>query len=208
MPFGEDVYERTDPLTWYTEKTPGAYGVIQCKRGLVRRANDHNLIINPKFSSENLTYGAQAEELCKAVQTALGISPDGKIGPATMRALFKPDLFKAAMGQNVDPEIVCKLISLESGFNPSAFNPAPYGSAYANGTCDKGIGQKNGLPSDDTYFDVIVALSYTARRIAQAIQKFGGDVEVAIASYNVGEGGATTYRAGRDYVAKFDQQTC
>lgn len=206
MPFGEDVFQNNGVS--YTKGTPAAFGCIEVKRMLARRARDLGVAIPTGFSAESPTFGVRAAELCAAVQPKLQLAADGVCGPDTMRVGFKYDLRTAAQAVGLDFELICKLISLESGFNPSAYNPAPYGETYANGTNDKGIGQKNGSPSDDAYWNVLTAFAYSCDRLSGAMQRFGGQVDVAIASYNVGNGGAFYYEKGRDYIAAWERQVC
>lgn len=197
------IYKKTIPLTFFDAGTPHAYGVVEVKRGLKRRAAELGIAIDPKFNSENYTFGAQAEALCIAVQQGLGVSPaDGAVGPTTARAIFKIDLFNAAEAADVDRNLICKMVSLESNFDPAATN-----GPYSNGTMDKGIVEKNGSQDDDSYFDVLKSLKYIADRMAGAISKFG-EVDVAIASYNVGEGGAGYYKKARDYIEDVNRQSC
>jgi len=207
MPFGQDIYKNDG--TKYRAGTPAAFGCVEVKLMLERRAAG-TIPIPEGFDAHTLTFGKQAEQLCASVQAALGLKADGQCGPSTMREGFKPDLQFAAQRVGMKLETICKLISLESNFNPSAFNPAPWPSSYPNGSRDRGIAQINTQTgvADPIAFNVRAAFEYAAGRLSDAIESQDGDLDVAIASYNVGTLGASYYERGRDYVKLYHQQKC
>jgi hypothetical protein len=160
------------------------------------------------FKADVLTFGSQAEKLCASIQAAYGLKSDGQCGPTTMFAGFKLDLQPIAQAAGLEFETIAKLVMLESRFNPSAYNPAPYPSVYPNGTRDRGPTQINTASGieDAKAFDALFAFDYSCDRLAQALQHFDNQLDVAIASYNVGNGGAFYYQKGRDYWNLYQKQ--
>lgn len=193
----EVIYRKTTPLTYFDAGSPHGYGVIAVKRALKRRANDYAIIVDPKFNSENLTFGAQAEALCRSFQDVLGLNKDGAIGPDTARELFRKDVLNAASDVDFPSEVLGQLLDLESDFDPGATN------VNTDGTRDRGIAMLNDNANPDVddkeAFDPMFAIPRAARGLRNNLDLLD-DLPAAVASWNVGLGGAKTYLRARRYI--------
>lgn len=143
----------------------------------------------------NGLYGAQTEQGIWTFQRRLAdpnITPWGGVGRETSKALFLPWL-KAIVTQ-VNWTVVCGLIENESAWDPGAVG-------YVDPT-DLGLAQINGPNHPDLTerqrFDPAVAFAFVQTYIVNALKALGGNMRDAIASYNLGLGGADAWiKAGR-----------
>jgi hypothetical protein len=80
VPFGEGSYKNDG--TVYTAGTPGAYGVVECKRMLERRAKEKKVPIPPGFKAAS---GYRLTASVAPARCALASSPT-YARPASRRA--------------------------------------------------------------------------------------------------------------------------
>ncbi len=107
---------------------------------------------------------------------------------------------KAADTYNLSAELIASIIRAESNFQPDAVSPAG-----AQGLMQLMPATARELGVTDP-FDVQQNIDGGARYIRQMLDRFGGDVKLALAAYNAGPGtverydGDVPYRETRNYV--------
>jgi len=107
-----------------------------------------------------------------------------------------------AQGQQLDPYLVASLIRQESEFSPSVVSKAnAYGLMQLLPSTGKGLAKKIG----DKHFSTAELLSPTTNLqlgtidLRLSIDRYGGQVEYALAAYNAGDGPVRTWIAMNDY---------
>lgn len=125
----------------------------------------------------------------------------GNIGPSSPAEL-RPMIESAARRNGIDPQLFESLVAQESGFNPQARSKSgAMGLTQLMPSTAKGLGVTNP-------FDAAQSLEGGAKYLSQMIQKFGGNVELALAAYNAGPGavekynGIPPYSETQNYVKK------
>ncbi len=102
--------------------------------------------------------------------------------PSFVPDQYKAPVFKAAVGQDLPPQLLASALRQESGFDPNAVSPK---GAQGIGQFMPPTAREMGL-SDP--FNPQQAIPASAAYLRQNIDKFGGSVPQGVAAYNAGPG--------------------
>lgn len=157
--------------------TARAYGIIALKKELIYNGFSKGIV--PDLPA----YGDAVRNRAKDFQLATtGLLGDGVIGPKTALALFHKRIKEQQDLYEIPDDLVCKQISLESGFDPAAtgtVDPRDRGLPQINSGAHPEI-------TDSKAFDPAFSIPWTAKYLANNISLLGGDVVAAVAAHNVG----------------------
>jgi soluble lytic murein transglycosylase-like protein len=115
---------------------------------------------------------------------------------------YKPLIIKAAYRYNVEPAIIKAIIMAESGFNPKAVS-----KVGARGLMQLMPRTARSLGVEDS-FKPAHNIDAGVRYFRQLLDKFDGEVELALAAYNAGSfnvrkyGGIPPFKATKFYINK------
>jgi soluble lytic murein transglycosylase len=103
---------------------------------------------------------------------------------------------------SLDPYLVASLIRQESEFNAGAISPAnAYGLMQLLPSVGKSLAKKHGLKGFSTsqLLDPTINLELGTIYLKQAIDRYGGQIEYALAAYNAGDTPVRQWLASNDY---------
>lgn len=112
------------------------------------------------------------------------------------------DLVANATKNNLDPYLVASLIRQESEFNPSAVSPAnAYGLMQLLPSVGKSLAKKSGIRKLDArqLLNPTTNLEIGTINLRQVLDRFGGQVEYALAAYNAGDTPVRQWLSSNDY---------
>lgn len=178
--------------TGQTVDDPNTYAVHQAvkayQRALTRRTG-HPLTVDGVFGqvTSNLVTSFQKKH------PEVGVW--GGIGPDTSKALLYPDLVKEVEKQNFSHlNVVSGIIKTESFWDAGAvgyLDETDFGLAQINGPAHPSLSDAKRLKPKTSFKFVI-------NYVRNALNQFNNDLELTIASYNLGIGGARVWNsAGR-----------
>jgi soluble lytic murein transglycosylase len=171
-------------------------------------------------SSTSAEWGALAQaeifvsygELTRALQSMKhsGISfftlPIDQVPAIYWRLLFPQPYWKELLADSgvnsLDPYLVASLIRQESEFNAGAVSPAnAYGLMQLLPSVGKSLAKKHGIKgfSTNQLLDPTINLELGTINLKQAVDRYGGQVEYALAAYNAGDTPVRQWLASNDY---------
>lgn len=180
------------------EKTPEAWAMLAIKTEIV-----YNGIPQGGMDTTDPTFGKGTDEKVREFQASqAGLDVDGIIGPWTAHRLFRKRVLEVEKKLALPQGMLCKLKSLESSDDPAALSDDKH---------DRGPVQINDLShpqvSDKDCYNPSFCFLWAGQYLRSAydgIRTVDGqkDWDLALASYNVGWGGARRWdRAGRPRTA-------
>jgi soluble lytic murein transglycosylase-like protein len=100
---------------------------------------------------------------------------------------FDPMIHKVAKQEGIDPALLRSLISVESGFDPVAISPkGAMGLMQLMPETAKRLGVNNAFHPEEN-------LEAGARHLRTLMEKYEGDLQLALAAYNAGEKAVEAY---------------
>jgi hypothetical protein len=161
--------------------TQEGYGILAVKREL-------DFLGYPGLDVDSLVIGNAASRAIIDFQRKHGLDPDGVVGPLTGRQLYKLRIGQLEAKHGVPDDLACKIVGLESAFDPAAIgvsDPADHGIVQINATAHPTITLAEA-------YDPAFALEYLAAGLQATYAKLH-DWDCAVASWNVGGGGASDW---------------
>lgn len=132
--------------------------------------------------------------------------PFDQVPPVYWHLLFPQpywsELVSNSTKNNLDPYLVASLIRQESEFNASAVSPAnAFGLMQLLPSVGKSLAKKHGIRKFDAreLLNPSVNLELGTVNLRQVLDRFGGQVEYALAAYNAGDTPVRQWLASNDY---------
>lgn len=130
--------------------------------------------------------GGPSASLTVAAQSGESASANGLRVPSVPNGLG-PLLAEASQQYSLEPALLAAVIEVESGFNPNAVSPAG-----AKGLMQLMDATARGLGVTDSY-DPQQNILGGARFLRQLLDRYKGDIRLALAAYNAGSGTVERY---------------
>jgi soluble lytic murein transglycosylase len=112
------------------------------------------------------------------------------------------DITSSSQRNGVDPYLVASLIRQESEFNPGAVSYAnAYGLMQLLPSTAKVLAKKQGVKgfTAATLLNPTINIQLGTTNLKQVLDRFGGQVEYALAAYNAGDSAVRQWKATNDY---------
>jgi hypothetical protein len=155
----------------------------------IQRALRRRLDIDLKVTG---VYDVATRNAASAFRTSIGQDSWGGIGPFTAKELWLPELQALCHRRGIDQwQVVCGVVQNESAWDPGAvgyIKPVDIGLAQINGEAHPDMSERERLSPTFSFNFVI---SY----LLNAMQRLDGNLDHAIASYNLGITGARRWLA-------------
>jgi hypothetical protein len=136
-------------------------------------------------------FGAQTRDALVDWQDEHGVTADGIFGPESSKRMFSPVLFNVVTAFD---QVLWGLVAAESNWDPGAVG---YQDQNDLGLCQINGPSAPGLTEAER-INPASAFSFAQGKLLYAIEEFDGNASDAVASYNLGVGGASTWiKAGR-----------
>jgi len=178
-----------------TVRGEGALGVGRSALG-VSRSSEDSLSVGP--GEEPQTPKAQSP-------TPISITPPAPVyEPIRLNVRYEPIIRSAAERHNVSPVLVAAVARVESDFDPFSLS---HKNARGVMQVIPATGARFGVSAEDL-FDPERNIAAGTAYLAWLLDRYRGDVDLALAAYNAGEGavdkyrGIPPYRETQQYVRK------
>jgi peptidoglycan hydrolase-like protein with peptidoglycan-binding domain len=151
-------------------------GVKAIQEALNRRGN-YGLEITGR-------YDVATKDAARAFRQSLGEDAWGGVGPHTAKLLLLPDLQEVCTSKGLGEHwpVVCGVVQNESAWDPGAvgyIKPVDLGLAQINGDSHPDMSEKERL-------NPIFAFTFIVNYLTNAMRALDGNIDHAIASYNLG----------------------
>jgi hypothetical protein len=161
------------------------HGAVLAIQRALRRRLDIDLEITGVFDRATA-------EAASAFRHGIGQDSWGGIGPYTAKELWLPELQRMCHQRGIDQwQVVCGVIQNESSWDPGAVGyvkPVDIGLAQINGEAHPDMSEKERLSPT---FSINFVISY----LSNAMRALDGNLDHALASYNLGITGARRWLA-------------
>jgi soluble lytic murein transglycosylase-like protein len=174
------------------------------------RSPDRQVLAAEKISPGKKTSSALSEKTSASAARLSVVRPSQEISKARERQKIEKSIQKAARKYNLSPELIRGVIQAESNFRVDAVSRA---GAQGLMQLMPGTAKELGVTKP---FDIEQNIDGGAHYLRKMLDRFGGDVKLALAAYNAGPGTVRKY-AGKvpypetiqyvDRVLRFSDQT-